>query len=88
MSKVSQELKLQNFFISAKTGKGVGDMFYSIIEMINDKIANTKIVDQIEEKKEEEEADQHTKHEQNKQPIKLTSVEQKPKTVEVRDNCC
>lgn len=65
-------------------------MFYSIIEMINDKIANTKIVDEIEEKKEEEEVDQHSKYEQNKnkQPIKLAPLEQRPKAVEVRDNCC
>lgn len=29
-------------------------MFYSIIELINYKIANTNIVDEIEEKREEE----------------------------------
>jgi hypothetical protein len=40
--------------ISAKTGQGVSDLFYSLIEMISDKIANTKIVDEIEERKEEE----------------------------------
>ena len=33
--------------ISAKTGQGVSDLFFSIIEMVNDKIANTKIVDEI-----------------------------------------
>ena len=60
--------------------------------MINDKIANTKIVDEIEERKEEEDQTENPskiqyQKKENKEPIKLADPKT-IKTVEVKDNCC
>ena len=43
-------MKMKCFTISAKSGEGVQDLFLSVIDAINDKIANYKIIDLIEEK--------------------------------------
>jgi hypothetical protein len=49
-----------HFVISAKTGEGVSEMFFKIIELINNAILNIKIIDQIEEKEEKQEDDEGT----------------------------
>lgn len=50
-----------HFLISAKTGEGVSELFFKIIELINHKLNNIKIIDQIEEKEERLEKDEGEK---------------------------
>lgn len=51
-----------HFLISAKTGEGVTELFYRVIELINSKLNNIKIIDQIEEKDEKLEKDDKDKN--------------------------
>ena len=39
-----------HFQVSAKTGEGINELFHSVIDLINNKIQNLKIIDQIDEK--------------------------------------
>jgi len=43
-----------HFEISAKTGEGVSDLFYEIIDLIGNRLNSLKIIDQIDEKEERE----------------------------------
>ena len=45
----AKNMKVKHFKISAKTGEGVQDLFLATIDAINDKIANYRIIDLIEE---------------------------------------
>lgn len=53
--KVKQWKDIPHYKISAKSGEGVNDLFYSVIDQINNRLNNIKIIDQIEERDEREE---------------------------------
>jgi translation initiation factor IF-2 len=41
---------VHHYEISAKTGEGVNELFYNIIDLIGYRLNNIKIIDQIDEK--------------------------------------